>query len=260
MLFMPVLWRNDQPLGVLGSFVDWRKKTLLFFVAGRDESCHDLPIGLLLHGHSIRWAIEHGITTYDFLAGNEPYKYSYGVKERLLQCITLTTKSTTNLNDMLDPRCIDAASKKARRSHRERMLEQAGNGYRQVLQVRPDDLKTLGRYARLLTETGDYAKALTMHLSVVGKHPEDVVAWIGMGESYFAMGAYLDACLALERAVGLSSNKSIKAFYYLGRALLGLDRTVDATAAFHAVLELTPSSRRDEKRQLEARQYFQSSG
>ena len=40
-LFLPVLWRGSEPLGALASFVDREKKTLMFFVAGRDESCND---------------------------------------------------------------------------------------------------------------------------------------------------------------------------------------------------------------------------
>lgn len=257
MLYMPVLWREDEPIGVLGSLIDWQKKTLLFFVAGRDESCANLPTGLLLHGHSIRWAIEHGLKTYDFLAGNEPYKYSYGVQEQRLQCITLSTKSKANLNDILDPRCIEAAFKKAILSHREQRLRQAKSGYRQVLQVRPDDLKVLERYARLLTETGDHPGALKIHQRVTSKHPDNVIAWICVGKSYFSMDAYQNACLALERAVELSSNKSIKALYYLGRAQLSLDRRTAATTSFHAVLKLVPESKRGEKRQLKARQYLQ---
>ena len=74
MVMMPVLWHGDTPVGVLASFVDWHKSRLLFFVSGRDEQFRDLPVGLLLHAHNIRWAIENGIETYDLLRGNEPYR------------------------------------------------------------------------------------------------------------------------------------------------------------------------------------------
>ena len=78
LVHMPVLWHRDTPVGVLSSFVDREKSQLLFFVSGRDEHFTGLPVGLVLHAHNIRWAIENGITMYDLLRGNEPYKYSLG--------------------------------------------------------------------------------------------------------------------------------------------------------------------------------------
>src|SRR5262249_32676675 len=76
-----VLWHGEAPIGVLASFVDWEKSRLLFFVSGRDENFRDLLVGLVLHAWNIRWAIEHGLRTYDFLRGNEPYKYSLGAAD-----------------------------------------------------------------------------------------------------------------------------------------------------------------------------------
>jgi len=58
LLFMPILWKEDRPLGVLCHFVDLEKKQLLFFVAGRESRSNNPPTGLLLHAFSIRWAIE----------------------------------------------------------------------------------------------------------------------------------------------------------------------------------------------------------
>ena len=63
--------------------MDRRKATFLFLMTGRDESFDGPPPGMILHAHSIRYAIAHGFREYDFSQGNEPYKYSFGVKERL---------------------------------------------------------------------------------------------------------------------------------------------------------------------------------
>ena len=47
-------------------------------IVGRDEDASEPFIGLLLHAHAIRWAIENNLRTYDLCHGNEPYKYSLG--------------------------------------------------------------------------------------------------------------------------------------------------------------------------------------
>jgi hypothetical protein len=104
-----VLWHEETPIGILASFVDWEKSRLLFFVSGRDENFRDFPVGLVLHAWNIRWAIENGIRTYDFLRGNEPYKYSLGATDVRLRYPLIRTKSGTNLNDNLDLGCIDEA-------------------------------------------------------------------------------------------------------------------------------------------------------
>ena len=101
-----VLWHGDAPVGALASFVDWKKSRLLFFLAGRDESFHDVPVGLVLHMHNIDWAIRHGIRTYDLLRGNEPYKYSLGALDIRLKYPLISTTSGTNLNGNLDPGCV----------------------------------------------------------------------------------------------------------------------------------------------------------
>lgn len=104
---MPMLWHRETPVGVLASFVDWDKSRLLFFVAGRDEAFDEVPVGLVLHASSIRWAIEHGIRTYDLLRGDEPYKRSLGATAvEQLRYPLIRTRSGVNLNDALDPGCL----------------------------------------------------------------------------------------------------------------------------------------------------------
>lgn len=94
-MYMPVLLHNDRPVAVLATFVDREKKCLLFFVAGRDQSWKTLPSGLLLHMHSINWAIANGFETYDLLRGDEQYKYSLGAEDRLIACIRIEKRPST---------------------------------------------------------------------------------------------------------------------------------------------------------------------
>jgi hypothetical protein len=109
LVHMPVLWHGETAVGVLASFVDWDKSRVLFFIGCRDEDFQDVPVGLVLHVHSIRWAVEHGLRTYDLLRGNEPYKYSLGATDVRLRYSLARTKSGTNLNDRLDPGAVGPA-------------------------------------------------------------------------------------------------------------------------------------------------------
>jgi CelD/BcsL family acetyltransferase involved in cellulose biosynthesis len=121
-----ILWHGETPLGALASFTDLDKSRLLFFISGRDEDFRELPVGLILHAHNIRWAIEHGLRTYDFLRGNEPYKYALGAADVRLKYPLIRTKSGVNLNGKLDPGCIGEALRLADdfigRDHTERAV------------------------------------------------------------------------------------------------------------------------------------------
>ena len=93
-LFLPVLWEQNRPVAALGILLDREKKTMLFSITGRDDTFEGPSPGLVLHAHSIREAIGRGYATYDFLRGNEPYKYSFGVEERRIDSFIITRRTT----------------------------------------------------------------------------------------------------------------------------------------------------------------------
>jgi len=92
-LMLPVLWQGDHPLAALGIFVDHQKKSLLYFIAGRDESSGNPPPGMMLHAYCIRWAIDNGFGTYDFLRGDERFKYSFGATDRQIHYLVIRARS-----------------------------------------------------------------------------------------------------------------------------------------------------------------------
>jgi CelD/BcsL family acetyltransferase involved in cellulose biosynthesis len=81
-------------LGALALLIDAEKMSLLFYVGGRDATVKSPLPGVVLHAYSIRHAIHRGFTTYDFLRGNEPYKYSFGKKERRIRHVIVVNKNT----------------------------------------------------------------------------------------------------------------------------------------------------------------------
>ncbi len=96
-LLLPVLWRGSEALGALGILVDRRKKDLMFLIGGCDTTLNNPPPGVVLHAHSIRHGIANGFSTYDFLRGNEPYKYMFGSEERRIRCLILQAKPERQL-------------------------------------------------------------------------------------------------------------------------------------------------------------------
>ncbi len=92
-VYLPVMWQGRRPIGALASYIDDRKKTMLFNIAGRDDRVGQPSPGLVLHAHSIRHAIAAGIHTYDFLRGNEPYKYSFGARDRLVRSFRIVRRN-----------------------------------------------------------------------------------------------------------------------------------------------------------------------
>ena len=103
LVYLPTFWHGDRPVAALATLVEPRKRTFSFYMTGRDETFEGPPAGVILHAYSIRHAIAHGFVEYDFLRGNEPYKYSFGCKERKIHSIVLETRSGRNLGGRIDP-------------------------------------------------------------------------------------------------------------------------------------------------------------
>lgn len=80
---------ENQPAAAKFAF-NYRGK-LWLYNSGIDPNAFGyLSIGLLLNVWSIRRAIEQQLTDYDFLRGNEPYKYRLGAHDTQLYRLTVT--------------------------------------------------------------------------------------------------------------------------------------------------------------------------
>jgi CelD/BcsL family acetyltransferase involved in cellulose biosynthesis len=154
-LLLPVLWQGERPVAALTILVDSTKRAYHFFIAGRDRAFEGPQPGLTLHAHSIRHAIANGFGLYDFLRGNEPYKYSFGVEERRIRYITVSTKTGANLGGRLDPRALRLVVRKSLEHAKAGRAAQAERGYRQVLAADPDNADALaGLGATAATDRG----------------------------------------------------------------------------------------------------------
>lgn len=251
-LYLPILWQDNTPLGALGSFIDRQKKSLLFFIAGRDESCSNPPPGLVLHAHSVRWAVEQGFKTYDLLRGDEKYKYSFGAGERRIDYLILDSTSVGNPDPLLDGRFLDNVLEQATLYQKSGRLREAEIGYRQILDVSPDHVVVLRRYGRLLYRNGNYQKARQVYQRLVDAEPDNASGWIRLGRSELALQEFRKAEVALRKAIDLESRTSIMSSYYLGRALQGRGMERAAASEYNRVLNLSPRNSRERDRQRKA--------
>jgi CelD/BcsL family acetyltransferase involved in cellulose biosynthesis len=158
-LFMPVLWEGERPLGAVAILVDRRHKTYLFKLFGRDETFQNPSPGVILIAHAIRRAIREGFQKCDFLQGNHAYKYAFGVDEfRLKHCAVIRIRAR-NLMDCLDKRWLDQASSLADNLIIIGRIDEAELGYRQILKVDPRHRGARQALADVLTRKGHHAAA-----------------------------------------------------------------------------------------------------
>jgi tetratricopeptide (TPR) repeat protein len=238
-LFLPVLWRGERPLGALASLIDPEKRSLLFYIGARDETFNTPPPGVLLHAHSIRHAIAGGFKTYDFLRGNEPYKYSFGTRERRISCITVTTRHGRNLHDKLDPRSVREVLERATELHQAGRLGAAELGYRQVLGTDPRCEKALYCLGQLMAAKGRHPAATQLFKALIAVKPASEKAWLWLGQSLEAKQRFSDAADAYRHVVALRPELAV-AHNKLGAALFKLGRFDEAIAAFDRAIELQP--------------------
>jgi CelD/BcsL family acetyltransferase involved in cellulose biosynthesis len=92
-LFLPTLRWNGTPVGALAILVDRVKRSYLFYIGGRDQSFTSLPPGFCLHAVAIRHAIARGFATYDFLRGDEPYKFLFGAQPHPIRTIIVRART-----------------------------------------------------------------------------------------------------------------------------------------------------------------------
>ena len=199
-LFLPVFWHGDRPVAALATLIDHCKKSLLFFITGRDETYREMPAGYLLHAYSIRYAITHGFTTYDFLRGDEPYKYQFAPQERRLRAVSVATKTNRNFGGKSDPRGLAEMLDMTLEFDKQGETADAERGYRQILEVEPDHALALYRFGQFKARNGAHAEAKELLSRSVEVEPDGDNAWYWLARSLHSLGED-DAALEAYRKV-----------------------------------------------------------
>ena len=83
--------RGDELIGSYINFVDDR--AFYWYLGGFKRSASRYGIGKIAAGHGIRSSIEAGRRQYDFMRGDEEYKYWFGATERLSRPYRVTSNT-----------------------------------------------------------------------------------------------------------------------------------------------------------------------
>lgn len=273
-LYMPVLWNGTQPVGVLGNLIDTEKKSILYFIAGRDESFTNPSPGLLMHAHSIRWAIEQGFHTYDFLRGSEPFKYSFGCVDKRIHNYTIRTTTSQNTLPTLDPRILQEVLADTLKHEAADHNAPAIAGLRQIIHtLAPQPAATVGsdpssdrnhssdpnhslyidslaRLARLLYQEGDYVESAAFCQELIRLRPTDASDLRQLGKSLLALHRYAEAEQALRTANQLQP--TIAGHHYLAAALTAQGHLPQALHELKSLIALPPRGPREKKQKAQA--------
>ena len=224
-LFLPTFWRGDEAVAALATLIDPVKRRYLFVITGRDETFDDIPAGFLLHAYSIRHAIAHGIRTYDFLRGDEPYKYAFASQESRIGTLTISTRSRRNLTGAMERRSLRSMMEQARALADGHHLAGAELAYRQILELAPDDALALYRFGLVLAARGDHAGARRALKRSVEIAPQGDNAWFALATAHEALGDLPAALAAARRTLDIQPANAIAA-----NMVWRLDRRGDAPA------------------------------
>lgn len=201
MLLLPVLYDGDRAVGVHGLLIDHEKKALNFLVGSRDPDFTNPQPGLALHAHTIRHGIGQGFTKYDFLRGNEPYKYSFGVKEWRISSTLVRRKRKKARQEVLERHSLPEVLARIRRLHADGKAREADIGYRQVLRIDPRCAPALYGYGDLKLSQGEPVVAEAAFRSLLAITGNSEKAWMALGNALAAQNRWSDAEAARQRAV-----------------------------------------------------------
>lgn len=239
-LFLPMLWRGETPLGGLVFLVDKRKRSLLFYLGARDESVTTPPPGFLLHAYSLRCAVSQGIRTYDFLRGNEPYKYAFNALDTRIKCIQVTTRTKKNLGGRLDKRSLPILMERAVSLHKTGKNADAERGYRQALLIDPMYVDALNGLGQLMSSRGEQSEAIRLYRRLLQMRPESAKVWVRLGKAYYGRRQFWEAINCYEEA--LQHEPEFPGIHYaLGLALLQLGKIENAVEELGAALDQIPN-------------------
>lgn len=238
-LYFPVLWQGDLPVGAIACWVDREKKSILFYITGRDDRLSNPAPGLVLQAEGIKYAIENGFKTYDFLRGNEPYKFSFGSQDRLIKHIVIKRKvlNSTKLNSDRDP--ITEAFQKAVEHHQLNHLAEAEQGYRQILEKQPQHLEALQRLGALMQQKDDYQGAENCFNSALQLDAKSPQTWFSLGNLYQTQSRFLEAIDAYQKVLAIQPN-AVAVYNNLGYTWQQQGNWSEAISSYKKALEIQP--------------------
>ncbi|MDJ0736805.1 MAG: GNAT family N-acetyltransferase [Nostocaceae cyanobacterium] len=239
-LYLPVLWHRDVPLAAIANFIDHNKKTLSFYVAGRDHTFNNPPPGIVLHAYSIRYAIQNGFKIYDFLRGNENYKFSFAYQKRFIKHIFLKRKNVNFQTTNSGLKSVSEALQFAVQYHQSNCLTEAEQCYCQVLKAQPDHPDALYGMAMLTQQKGEFEEAEKFLSAILQVQPSSANAWFSLGNLHQIQGHFQQAEFAYQKAIVLRPDAA-PIYNNLGYTLEQQGKLEEAITCYEKALNLQPN-------------------
>lgn len=230
-LEVPMMSHDGRPLAALANIVDRDKKTVFFYITGRDESWTTPSPGLILHATCIRRAIEQGFGIYDFLRGNEKYKYAFGTEEKQISCELFRTRSGKNLGGVLHPRSIRYVYEKAIQFYKDGEKARAHAAFQQVQEAAPEHLGARFGLANLDFDRGRLAEAEAAYIAIAAASEKPTPVLLRLGDTQLALKKFDAAGDTFLRVINGMPHNS-QAHYKRGVALVAAKRLPEARKAF----------------------------
>ncbi len=241
-VYLPMLWKDEVLLGALGNLVDPVKKEMLFLIAGRNPDAGDTPPGLALHAYAIREAIRHGFGLYDFLRGDESYKFSFASDTRKIPDLSASAPTLLNHDGALDRRGFRKVLEQSQKLVRDGKPRLAEIGFRQLTEADPENAHALAGVGQLLLARGDMAGAEPYLVRALSKDRTIAAAWRAYAQVRRAQGKAEEAVASYQYALKLDRT-SADAWNGLAGALGQLGRTEDQIKAYDNAFKLNPEDR-----------------
>lgn len=239
-VMLPILWSGSRAVGALALLLDSEKRTMLFLVGAREQDFAKPQPGLTLHAHTIRHAIEHGYVRYDFLRGNEPYKFAFGAREGHITSLAVKAKGARVERGTLDWRSVPAALGQANTQVREHRIDEADTGYRQILSLNPAQPDSLLGCARVMNSRRDGKAAECFSLKAIealGNNAD--AARVELGRALILQGRHVAAEWVLARATAINPN-NVAAHYQLGLVMEIVGRIDQAEECYQKAQSIDP--------------------
>ena len=206
-LWLPVLYNADSAVGAHGVLVDYDKRVLNFLVGSRNPDFTNPQPGLTLHAHTIEYGISQGFRQYDFLRGNEPYKYSFGSQENRISSTIVKRKGKGTRQNILDSHSLPETLERVRRLHADGKAREAEIGYRQILNLNKSCAPALYGYGSLKIAQGEPVAAEKAFRTLVEVSKASDKAWLALANSLAAQHRWAEAEIAREHALDLAPTK-----------------------------------------------------
>jgi tetratricopeptide (TPR) repeat protein len=255
-LYLPMLWQGDSRIGIQASLIDWKNRTLLSLLNGRDLNVKRPPPGFVLHLQCVRWGIENGFKVYDLQTGDFPYKYDFGGIERRVECLRVSTHDRRNPRGALEPLSVPVVLERARSMEKDGRPDDAAQACRQILDIEPhhaDASRLLKKLeanrrraappdltvARGFHQRGQIAEAEKAYRAILEAEPRHPDAIYLLGVALLQQGKFEAAEHQLKLAIGQQPNVAML-HYNRGLALQQLGRHEEALASFDSAIALKP--------------------